>query len=199
LVGQRIERLNPKVRLPDLSIVPVIHYRSSRATAILSQYLGKIDSEWVGKAGVFDHIQSSHIAEAQSVTYVLKSTPGAIALVEIASAIANGLGFAKLVNQAGMAVEASLENVHSAIINSKHDAVGADLINPPGERSYPIQCYVLLIAPEALALGNERSRAWRQLVLRILAECRGIEKYCVMFSLPDQTLERVESEFESGR
>src|SRR5262249_47415290 len=69
----------------------------------------------------------------------VRQLPGAVAYVELAYAIQNDLPVCEVKNAAGSFIEPSVQSVTEALGSAKiHDDFRFSMVNPPGEKAYPI-------------------------------------------------------------
>ncbi len=136
--------LNPGVNLPN-EVINVIHRADrSGATFNLTNYLGKVSTEWKAAQGegftiawkVGNDVESS-AAMAQKVA----TTAGAIGYLDFADAHKQHLNSIKLKNAEGMFVAASGNSFSAAASSAKWNAANGFyeiLTNEPGKESWPI-------------------------------------------------------------
>src|SRR5919204_117999 len=99
-----ITRLNPSLRLPNLSILPVHRSESSGTTYITTDYLTSVSSEWaktLGKGKIVSWPTGLGGKGNPGVAAAIKQQPGAIGHVELAYALANHIPYLALENKAG--------------------------------------------------------------------------------------------------
>jgi phosphate transport system substrate-binding protein len=105
-----IQKLNPKVKLPDLSITPVYRSDGSGTTAIFVDFLGKASSEWASKVskGAQNSVKwpvGTGGPQNAGVIGLVRQTPGAIGYTEVAYAKANNVLYGLVRNGAGKFVD----------------------------------------------------------------------------------------------
>src|SRR5919201_5340390 len=107
-----ITRLNPSLKLPNLSILPVHRSESSGTTYITTDYLTSVSSEWahsLGKGKVVSWPTGLGGKGNPGVAAAIKQNPGAIGYVELAYALDNNIPYMALKNKAGTYVLPSQE------------------------------------------------------------------------------------------
>lgn len=125
-------KLNPGIQLPDMKITVVHRSDASGTTAIFTNYLSKVSSNWKQKVG-----------EGKSVSWLSKGNlggkgnegvaaytgriKGAIGYVEYAYALQNNLPYMDMINHDGKRVAPTSDNFAAA-------AAGADWKGTPGFR-----------------------------------------------------------------
>ena len=140
-----IARLNPALKLPHLSILPVHRSESSGTTYITTDYLTSVSSEWaktLGKGKVVSWPTGLGGKGNPGVAAAIKQHPGAIGYVELAYALANNIPYLALENKAGAYVLPSQGTVGAAAAQFPHvSAKTFSIVNAPGRTSYPIAGY----------------------------------------------------------
>jgi phosphate transport system substrate-binding protein len=133
---------NPGMKLPDLDIVVVHRSDGSGTTYIWVDYLSSVSKEWGNKVGRGTSVKWPAGLGAkgnEGVAGQVKNQPGAIAYVELAYAKQNKLAYAKVKNSAGNYVAPSIETITAALANAQiPDDFRFSVVNPPGEKAYPI-------------------------------------------------------------
>jgi phosphate transport system substrate-binding protein len=141
-----IARLNPSLKLPRLSILPVHRSESSGTTYITTDYLTSVSSEWannIGKGKVVSWPSMTLGGKGNpGVAAAIKQHPGAIGYVELAYAIDNNIPYLALKNKAGAYVLPSKATVGAAAARFPHVSYKSfSIVNAPGRTSYPIAGY----------------------------------------------------------
>jgi phosphate transport system substrate-binding protein len=138
----RLAAQNPGMKLPDLDIVVVHRSDGSGTTYIWVDYLSSVSKEWGNKVGRGTSVKWPAGLGAkgnEGVAGQVKNQPGAIAYVELAYAKQNKLAYAKVKNSAGNYVAPSIETITAALANAQiPDDFRFSVVNPPGEKAYPI-------------------------------------------------------------
>jgi len=133
---------NPGVTLPSTAITVVHRSDSSGTTANFTSYLKAAGgSDWTigsGKTVPWPTDTTAGNGNA-GVAQSVKGKDGAIGYVDYSDAKAAGLTFAKIKNQSGSYVEATLDGASQAVANATvKPNLTYDPINAPGASSYPI-------------------------------------------------------------
>lgn len=162
-----IAKLNPGVKLPDNTIVPIHRTDGSGDTFIFTQYLTDSDPQWgktiaYGTTISWPAVSGGLGAEGnQGMVNTLHQTPYSVAYIGISfkSAIdQDKMGEAKLENRAGKFVLPTDETVQAAA-NSDVSQTPADerisLIFAPGDNSYPIINYEYSIVKQKQPSAEE--------------------------------------------
>ena len=147
----QISRLNPGVKLPDMSIVVVHRSDGSGTSYIFTDFLSHVSPEWKSKVGTGKSVSwpapSAVGAKGnEGVAGQIRSTPGGIGYVELAYVIENHMSAALLQNRAGKWVACSESTVAAAAASKPQvDAKNFSIVDAPGANSYPISGYSWLV------------------------------------------------------
>jgi len=140
-----ITRLNPALKLPNLSILPVHRSESSGTTYITTDYLTSVSSEWaktLGEGKIVSWPTGLGGKGNPGVAAAIKQHPGAIGYVELAYALANNIPYMTLKNKAGAYVPPTQVTVRAAAAQFPHvSSKTFAIVNAPGRTSYPIAGY----------------------------------------------------------
>jgi phosphate transport system substrate-binding protein len=149
---KRLAEQNPGVKLPDLDIVVVHRSDGSGTTYIWVDYLSSVSKEWETKVGRGTSVKWPVGLGAkgnEGVAGQIKQLPGAVGYVELVYAKQNKLPYADVKNAAGNYVTASIESVVEALATAKiPDDFRFSMVNPPGEKAYPISGTTWLLVYE---------------------------------------------------
>ncbi len=133
---------NPGVTLPDSDLVVVHRSDGSGTSYIFTDYLSSVSPEWSTKVGKNTSVNWPVGLGGKGnagVAGQLKQSPGAIGYVELAYAKQNKLAYADMKNAAGQYITPSLDSVTEALASAKiPDDFRFSMVNPPGEKAYPI-------------------------------------------------------------
>src|ERR1700729_4756 len=141
---ERVQKLNPKLALPDTAVAPVYRSDGSGTNFLFTDYLSKQSPEFKEKIGANASVQWPTGIGAkgnEGVANMTTQTDGAIRYVEYAYAKQNKMAYTLLTNKAGNAVAPSAESFQAAAANA--DWVHADsyyliLTDQAGAKSWPI-------------------------------------------------------------
>jgi phosphate transport system substrate-binding protein len=138
----KIAATNPGVKLPDKDIVVVHRSDGSGTTAIFTDYLSKVSSEWKSKAGSNTSVNwPTGIGGKgnEGVSGQVKQTPGALGYVELIYAIQNKMPYADVKNSEGEFVKPTIDSVTAALGTADiPDDFRFSMTNAPGKEAYPI-------------------------------------------------------------
>ena len=146
-----ITKLNPKLNLPDKSIVVAHRSDGSGTSFIFTDYLFKVSKDWetkVGKGTSVNWPVGLGGKGNDGVAGLVKQTEGSIGYVELAYAVKNNILYANMKNKAGKFVEPTFQSVTAAAEGSSKD-IPADLrvsiTDASGKDSYPISGFTWLL------------------------------------------------------
>ena len=146
-----IAKLNPKVNLPNKSIVVAHRSDGSGTTFIFTDYLSKVSKEWVSKVGKNTSVNWPVGLGGKGndgVAGLVKQTEGSIGYVELAYAVQNKIAYANMKNKAGNFVEATFESVSAAAEGASKNMpsdLRVSITNADGKNSYPISGFTWLL------------------------------------------------------
>jgi phosphate transport system substrate-binding protein len=139
-----IQKLSPKVKLPDTAIAVVHRSDGSGTTFIFTDYLSKVSPEWKEKVGASTAVEWPTGIGAkgnEGVANNVAQTKGAIGYVEYAYATQNKLTTANVINKDGKPIAPSTESFQAAAANAdwaKAERFYLVLTDQPGAGSWPI-------------------------------------------------------------
>jgi len=138
----KIQAQNPGVKLPDTEIVVVHRSDGSGTTYIWVDYLSSVSKEWETKVGRGTSVQWPAGLGGkgnEGVAGQVKQLPGTVGYVELAYAKQNKLPYADVKNAAGKYITPSIQSITEALGAAKiPDDFRFSMVNPPGEKAYPI-------------------------------------------------------------
>ena len=138
----KIQAQNPGVKLPDTEIVVVHRSDGSGTTYIWVDYLSSVSKEWETKVGRGSSVQWPAGLGGkgnEGVAGQVKQLPGTVGYVELAYAKQNKLPYADVKNAAGKYITPSIQSITEALGAAKiPDDFRFSMVNPPGEKAYPI-------------------------------------------------------------
>ena len=150
----KIKKLNPKAKLPNLTITPVFRSDGSGDTYAFTNYLSKISPAWKNEVGYATTVgfKAGVGAKGNSgVTATVTKTPGAIGYISASYLIAAGLGAAAVQNKAGNYEFPNLKNIENAAstVKSVPPSNELNITNPPkkAKTAYPISTFTYAIVP----------------------------------------------------
>lgn len=164
-----LRRLNPRLPLPHLAVVPVRRSDASGTTAVFAAYLAKASPggrDWLGRSAPEPRPVGVAAEGSRGVAEAVAARPGAIGYLGFDYAQANRLSYVDLVNAEGRPVQPTLASIAAAGASADWaHGLAPSLVDPPGPASWPITTatYVLVPRrpPDAAAAGTAlRFFAW---------------------------------------
>lgn len=151
-----IAALNKGLQLPDKEIVVVTRSDSSGTTAVFTDYLAKVSSDWQGKNGkTVNWFEGALGAKGNAgVAGLIKQTPGAFGYVELVYAAENKLPFALVKNRAGQFMKASTDSVSAAAAGISKEMASKQfklsITNSAVKKAYPISAFTWMLIYETM-------------------------------------------------
>jgi phosphate transport system substrate-binding protein len=150
----KIKKINPKAKLPGLTITPVFRSDGSGDTYAFTNYLSTVSKAWKNEVGFATSVgfKAGVGAKGNSgVTSTVTKTPGAIGYISASYLIAAGLGAAAVQNNAGNYEFPNLSNIENAasVVKSLPASNAVSITNPPKKATtaYPISTFTYAIVP----------------------------------------------------
>jgi phosphate transport system substrate-binding protein len=150
----KIAKVNPKVKLPGLTITPVFRSDGSGDTYAFTNYLSKISPAWKNEVGYATTVGFKAGVGAKGnagITSTVTKTPGAIGYISASYLIAAGLGAAAIENKAGNFEVPNLKNIEEAAsqVKSVPPSNELNITNTPAKAkdAYPISTFTYVIVP----------------------------------------------------
>ena len=153
----KIKAVNPKVKLPSLTITPIFRSDGSGDTYAFTNYLSKISSAWRNEIGFSTTVGFKTGVGAKGnagVTSTVTKTQGAIGYISASYLIAAGsVGVAAVQNKAGNYEFPNIKNIESAVESVKKlpKSNALSITNPPKKDkiAYPISTFTYAIVPHS--------------------------------------------------
>lgn len=149
---RRIAQQNPDLKLPNTDIIVVHRSDGSGTTYIWVDYLSSVSKEWESKVGRGTSVKWPTGLGGkgnEGVAGQVKQLPGAVGYVELAYAKQNKLPYADVKNASGNYVEATIGSITEALATANiPDDFRFSMVNPPGEKAYPISGATWLLVYE---------------------------------------------------
>jgi phosphate transport system substrate-binding protein len=148
-----IAQLNPGVRLPATTVVPLHRVESSGDTFLFSSYLATSDPAWNSAIGYGTTVAWPYVRGAlaehgnSGMVTGCRATPGCVAYIGISyltKALAAGLGEAQLANASGnfeLPTASSISAAASSFVSLLPPNETISMINGPAASGYPIVNY----------------------------------------------------------
>ena len=145
---ERLAALNPDVKLPNESIIPVFRSDGSGTTFVFTDYLTKVSPMWREKfgAGKSVNFPSGQAAKGNpGVAGVIKQTKNSIGYVGSEYAFAQKIPYAKIQNQRGEIVEPNAASISAAASGVIPTDTRCSITNADAKGAYPISTFTWMI------------------------------------------------------
>jgi phosphate transport system substrate-binding protein len=145
----RIQKMNPGVTLPAISIVSVHRSDGSGTTFIFTDYLAKISTEWVSAVGRGKSVNWPDGLGGKGnagVAGIVQQTPGAIGYIGHIYAIQNKMPVVALKNTSGRYIEPSISSVSEAANTKIPNDTRASITNSASKNGYSISGFTWILA-----------------------------------------------------
>ena len=148
-----IQKDNPKITLPKLAIAPVYRADGSCTTFVWTSYLSKISPDWRQTVGANTSVKwpaGNGAKGNDGVSATVKQVKGAVGYVESTYASQNHLIVAQMQSANGHWVVANNDSFSAAAKNADWSSApdfAVDLLNQPGDRSWPVVSTTFLLIP----------------------------------------------------
>jgi phosphate transport system substrate-binding protein len=153
-----IAKLNDDVRLPALPITVVRRSDGSGTTAVFTDFMSKVSSEWKTKVGSANSVNWPVGIGArgnEGVSGTVKNTPGSIGYTELSYALQNKIDYGSVQNRAGRFLKADVKSVTAAASSVTLPVdTRVSITNATGAGSYPIASYTYVIFYQDQKYGN---------------------------------------------
>ena len=149
-----IAKLNPKIKLPPTDILVIRRADGSGTTAIFTEYLVSVSSDWKSKVGEGKNVNwPSGIGAKgnEGVTAMVSQTDGAVGYTELAYAINAELKIASIKNAKGEFTAPSVASItNAASVVTKFDGdLRMSIINANTKGAYPISAFTYILLPDS--------------------------------------------------
>ena len=159
----KLREINPGLTLPDMNIVTVHRSDGSGTTAIFSDYLCKVSTEWKQKVGEGRSLNWPCGLGAKGnpgVAGLIKQVPGSIGYVELIYALGNKMPYALIQNKSKVFIKASIETVSIAANVPLPDDTRVSITDTEAKNGYPISGFTwLILYKEQQYGGRSKTRA----------------------------------------
>jgi len=142
---------NPGLTLPANDVTVVHRSDGSGTSAVFTDYLSKVSTEWKDKVGSGTSPSwPTGIGGKgnEGVTGQVKNTPNTIGYIELAYAVKNNLPVAQIKNASGNFIEPTIDAVTAAASASAAnmpDDLRISITNAAGPQAYPISSYTYVL------------------------------------------------------
>ena len=167
---ERLAALNPDVKLPNESIIPVFRSDGSGTTFVFTDYLTKVSPMWKEKfgAGKSVNFPSGQAAKGNpGVAGVIKQTKNSIGYVGSEYAFAQKIPFARIQNPRGEFVLPSSATISAAAMGEIPADTRCSITNADAKGAYPISTFTWMIIYKEQNY-SDRSKEQAQATLDLL-------------------------------
>jgi phosphate transport system substrate-binding protein len=147
----KIAAENAGTKLPAADITVVHRSDGSGTSAVFTDYLSKVSTEWKEKVGTGPS-PSWPVGIGgkgnEGVTGQVKNTPNTVGYVELAYAVQNKLPVGQVKNAAGTFIEPTIDSVNAAATASAAsipDDLRVSITNAQGAQVYPISSFTYIL------------------------------------------------------
>lgn len=144
----RLKELNPDVKLPSESIMPVYRSDGSGTTFIFTDYLSKVSEDWKAKYGSGKSVNFPVGQAAKGnpgVAGIIGNTKYAFGYIGSEYAFAQKIAYANVKNANGDMVTPSTESISAAAAGDIPQDTRCSITNSSAPGAYPISCFTWLI------------------------------------------------------
>jgi phosphate transport system substrate-binding protein len=193
-----IVKLNPDLKLPNLTIAVVHRTEGKGSSYIFSEFLSKVSPDFQAKVGRSVSPKwpvGASYSRTEDLLNKVQNTSGAIGYTELNWAEKYGLPVAWIRNAAGVFVqpsEKSIAEAASTLESKMTEEFRVSLTNAPGKESYPISSFTWLYVPAA-AHDARRGRAVDEYLQWIFSDGQEIAKSKGYAPLPSSVLTKVKA------
>jgi phosphate transport system substrate-binding protein len=152
----RISEMNPGVKLPTQPVTIVRRSDGSGTTAIFTDYLSKVSSDWKSRVGSGTAVNwpvGLGGKGNEGVSGLIQQTPGAIGYAELVFAEINHLSIASIKNRSGQFIVPDLKSVTLAaasIVKSIPQDYRVSITDPSLQGAYPISAFTYLLVHSSM-------------------------------------------------
>jgi phosphate transport system substrate-binding protein len=165
--NERLRKINPEIKLPDMDIIVVHRSDGSGTTFIFTDYLSRVSNEWNKRIGKGKSVRWPIGLGAKGNTGVaglIKQIPGSIGYVELVYAIQNKMPVGIIKNKKGNFVKPSIESVMYSGDVKLPDDTRTSIVDTEHPRGYPISGFTWIIVYREQNYNSRDERRARELV-----------------------------------
>jgi phosphate transport system substrate-binding protein len=194
----RIADLNPGVTLPPLPVTIVHRSDGSGTTAIWTDYLSKVSSEWESRVGTATSVEwPTGIGGNgnEGVAGVVQSTPGALGYNSLVYATLNGISYGSLVNQSGNVIEPSIAATTAAANVDIPADTRVSITDTTAPDGYPAAGFAWMLVYENLDQNNaiatrEQAEALVRFIIWAVTDGQALAEPLDFAPIPEAVLAR---------
>lgn len=199
----RIAEINKGIKLPDKKITVVHRSDGSGTTAIFTDYLSKVSSEWknkVGKGTAVNWPTGLGGKGNEGVAGLIKQIPNSIGYVELIYAIQNKIPYAWIKNRRGNFIKPSLESTSESANISLPEDMRISITDTDAANGYPISGFTYILVYKEQGYENRDIKKVRYLKQLLKWVINDGQKFAVPLHyapLPEEARKKVERLIES--
>jgi phosphate transport system substrate-binding protein len=167
----RITALNPDAKLPGTAMTVVHRSDGSGTTAVFSDYLSKVSTDWKSKVGVGQSLNWPVGVGGKGnpgVAGLVKQLPGAVGYVELIYVLQNNMPYATVKNKSGNWIVPSLASTNQAgMVPIPDDVTKVNLTDSEAANGYPISTFTWVLVYKEQSYDN-RSRDKVDAMMKLL-------------------------------
>lgn len=155
----KIAEINKDIKLPDSNISVVHRSDGSGTTAIFTDYLLKVSSEWKEKVGSGTSVNWPAGLGGkgnEGVAGLVKQVPNSIGYVELIYAVQNKMSYASIQNKSGKFIKPTLESTSKAAEIELPDDMRVSLTNTDAPDGYPIAGFTYILVYQEQNYENRK-------------------------------------------
>lgn len=200
---KRIAEINKGIKLPDKKITVVHRSDGSGTTAIFTDYLSKVSSEWkkkVGKGTAVNWPTGLGGKGNEGVAGLIKQIPNSIGYVELIYAIQNKIPYAWIKNKRGNFIKPSLESTSESANVSLPEDMRISLTDTDAENGYPISGFTYILVYKEQNYKNrdiKKVKYLKQLLKWIISDGQKFAASLHYAPLPEEARKKAEKLIES--
>jgi len=156
---ERIKKVNPKLKLPDLPITVVRRADGSGTTFVFTDYLCKVSSEWKEKVGMGTSVNwpvGLGGKGNEGVSGLIKQTKGAIGYVEFTYALQNKLPYGVIRNKSGYFINPTVESISEAGNIKLPEDMRVSITDTESKNGYSISAFTYILVYSNLSKANDK-------------------------------------------
>ncbi|MGC8804536.1 MAG: phosphate ABC transporter substrate-binding protein PstS, partial [Candidatus Ratteibacteria bacterium] len=153
----KLQKANPKVKLPDANLITIHRSDGSGTTFIFTDYLSKISDEWKTKVGTGTSVNWPCGLGGKGnpgVAGLIKQIPYSIGYVELIYALSNKTPFATIQNKSGVLVKPSISSTSIAGDIKLPDDMRVSITDTDARDGYPISGFTWILVYKEQNYGS---------------------------------------------
>lgn len=159
---ERLQKLNPDVKLPAKDIIVAYRSDGSGTTFVFTDYLSKVSEDWkktYGAGKTVDFKVGQAAKGNPGVAGIIAQTPYSLGYIGSEYAFAQNIPYASVVNKRGESITPSTETISAAAGDIPQDT-RCSITDADAEGAYPISCFTwLLIYKEQNYASRSKAQA----------------------------------------